>query len=973
MPARASLSLSVVLVLAPRRTAPSFALLCMALVALVVTGGVFWPSSDDDADEPPRVTSRQARVDVLDGPEKNQRIQLDLRLYIPERTPAPTVLLAHGFSGDKDTLAGPARRLAARGFSVLTYSARGFGDSTGKIALNSPEHEVTDAHQVLDWLARQPEVATQAEGDPLIGVAGVSYGGALSLLLAGTDSRVDAIAPIATYNDLADAILPNAASPDPIPTATAARGASGQSGVFRNAWARILFNAGHGNTSDPHALVSSDAGTPGGGSRPSSAADRAERQPATCGNLTKTVCRAYTELAQTGEASESTRKLLRAASPKSVTTHIDLPTLLVQPQQDGLFGLDQADANARQIAAAGGTVKMIWTSGDVRTAAELPSRIWRDVGDWFKHYLHETGEPRSPDPGTEFSYRSTAIESSTEQRTMVAETYPGVNAQRVARVSLSLHGDPARVVNPPGGNAVTDGLERGDDGAGDVSTSEQATPTEKPTHSPTTPQSTSASDRRRSVTFRSDDVEQPVRISGIPQAELAVASVPNQPSTGSAVLFADLYDVGPDGSRTPVGNGTSPIRLSELPADGESVTVDVALPATVHTLRAGHRLELRVSTTDPDYATPTEPAVHQVRLAGRKAVSVPTVDAVAVDGPTFPARTIIAICVIFGLISLSAIAAMTIRRFRRSTADLELADVPLSVHEVTKSYRRAPNAIHGLSMRVDPGRIVGLLGPNGAGKTTLLRIVLGMARADAGRVHVFGHPVRPGVPVLSRVGGIVESPGLLPHLSGLDNLRTYWEATGRPLDDAKLDQVLEVAGLGSAVDRRVETYGQGMKQRLALAQAMLGMPDLLVLDEPTTALDPSHIQQMRRILRDYAATGRAVVLSSHLLSEVEQTCTDVVVLHEGEVVARGSVAEIIGVGSETTFAVDRPQEAAEELRSLEGIGEVRVDGDEVHADLAEHGPAVAVNILVAAGVELRRVGPRRRLEDAFLELVGEER
>ncbi|MBR94570.1 MAG: ABC transporter ATP-binding protein, partial [Micrococcales bacterium] len=133
----------------------------------------------------------------------------------------------------------------------------------------------------------------------------------------------------------------------------------------------------------------------------------------------------------------------------------------------------------------------------------------------------------------------------------------------------------------------------------------------------------------------------------------------------------------------------------------------------------------------------------------------------------------------------------------------------------------------------------------------------------------------------------------LPHLSGRENLRLYWKASGREQQDPNLDYVLEIAGLGTAIDRKVRTYSQGMRQRLGIAQAMLGMPDVLVLDEPTNGLDPPQIREMRQVLQDYAATGRTVVVSSHLLSEVEQTCSHVVVMHRGTLIAKGTVTQLL--------------------------------------------------------------------------------
>jgi ABC-2 type transport system ATP-binding protein len=197
-----------------------------------------------------------------------------------------------------------------------------------------------------------------------------------------------------------------------------------------------------------------------------------------------------------------------------------------------------------------------------------------------------------------------------------------------------------------------------------------------------------------------------------------------------------------------------------------------------------------------------------------------------------------------------------------------------------------------VSFRAEPGQVVGLLGPNGAGKTTTIRMLMGLIRPDAGTAYVLGQAVRPGAPVLRSVGALVEGPGFLPHLSGIDNLRAYWAATGRPIEEAHLDEALRIADLGPAVKRQVRGYSQGMRQRLGIAQAMLGLPRLLILDEPVNGLDPPQIRAMRAMLAEYAASGRTVLLSSHLLAEVEVTCSHVVMMHQGRVLATGSVAEL---------------------------------------------------------------------------------
>jgi ABC-2 type transport system ATP-binding protein len=267
---------------------------------------------------------------------------------------------------------------------------------------------------------------------------------------------------------------------------------------------------------------------------------------------------------------------------------------------------------------------------------------------------------------------------------------------------------------------------------------------------------------------------------------------------------------------------------------------------------------------------------------------------------------------------------------------------------------------------------VGLLGPNGAGKTTALRVLLGLVQPTAGEVSLFGHRLVPGAPVLSRLGALVEGPGFLPHETGLDNLRLFWRATGRLEADARLEEALNVAGLGDSVHRRVKTYSHGMKQRLAVAQAMLGLPEVLVLDEPTDGLDPPQIVEMRRVLQRYATGGRAVLVSSHLLAEVEQTCTHVVVLHRGEVVASGPVQEVVGDAASVQFEVSDVAAAVEALGRA-GVAGVVPDGDgSLVAELDGLPRSAAVAALVDAGIGVSRVVPRRRLEDAFLALVGEE-
>lgn len=283
----------------------------------------------------------------------------------------------------------------------------------------------------------------------------------------------------------------------------------------------------------------------------------------------------------------------------------------------------------------------------------------------------------------------------------------------------------------------------------------------------------------------------------------------------------------------------------------------------------------------------------------------------------------------------AAIAAALLLTGRRRAASAppapELAEVPLQITDLSKRYAKSADryAVRDLSFRVEKGQVLGLLGPNGAGKTTTLRMLMGLIKPDAGEIRVFGHAIRPGAPVLSRVGAFVEGAGFLPHLSGRENLELYWQATGRPPEDAHLEEALEIAGLGDALARAVRTYSQGMRQRLAIAQAMLGLPDLLILDEPTNGLDPPQIREMREVMIRYAEAGRTVIVSSHLLAEVEQTCTHLVVMDRGRLVQAGPVAEIVGSGDTLLvgLAADISDPLVEKIAALPDVESVaRAEG-----------------------------------------------
>jgi ABC-2 type transport system ATP-binding protein len=248
---------------------------------------------------------------------------------------------------------------------------------------------------------------------------------------------------------------------------------------------------------------------------------------------------------------------------------------------------------------------------------------------------------------------------------------------------------------------------------------------------------------------------------------------------------------------------------------------------------------------------------------------------------------------------------------------------------------------------------------------------MGLIMPTEGEIRIFGHRVTPGAAVLSRLGSFIEGPGFLPHLSGTDNLELYWRSTGRRGIDSGMAIALEIAGLGDDVERKVRTYSQGMRQRLAIAQAMLGLPDLLVLDEPTNGLDPPQIREMRAVLGRYAATGRTVVVSSHLLAEVEQTCSHVVVMAGGRLIAAGPVEELIGAATSMVVEVDDPVRAGRIAEQVEGVDDVQVTatGLLVRAEAPARG--ALIRALALADVRVDRVAPQRGLEETFLALIGE--
>ncbi|OWA03583.1 ABC transporter ATP-binding protein [Streptomyces sp. CS113] len=863
-------------------------MLSAAAAVVVLAGAGTWTAVAGDDPAPVRRADRVMAVG--DG------VRLDTSYFTAgSGGRRPAVLLAHGFGGSKDDVREQAEDLARDGYAVLTWSARGFGKSTGKIGLNAPDGEVADVSRLIDWLADQPQVALDGDGDPRVGVAGGSYGGAVALLAAGHDTRVDAVAPAITYWNLADALFPN--------------------GVFKKLWAGIFVNSGGG-----------------------------------CDRFEADLCRMYQRVAESGTPDAEAVKLLEARSPQAVAERITVPTLLTQGQTDSLFPLGQADAAAKAIRANGAPVDVDWIAGGHDGGDLENDRVEARVDAWFDRYLKDD---QGAGTGPAFRVTRTGGVDSTDGQAQLrgasADRYPGLaNGQR----SVPLRGREQRVDNPAGANPPAVSALPGIGGAGGLSQLSSLGV------------GISLDFPGQYAAFESAPVGDDLRITGSPTATVHVRS-----TSEDAVLFAKVYDVGPGGT-SPVlpSQLVTPVRVEDAKA-GKDVTV--TLPAVDHEVQKGHRLRLVLASTDLGYASPAAPATYAVSLEGD--LSVPTAPGVTTAAAPLPAW-------VWWLPLAGAAVALALlwtgrRRTTAPAPDPALADVPLEITGLSKRYAGSTEryAVRELSFRVAKGQVLGLLGPNGAGKTTTLRMLMGLIKPDDGEIRVFGHAIRPGAPVLSRVGAFVEGAGFLPHLSGRENLELYWRATGRPPEDAHLDEALQIAGLGDALARAVRTYSQGMRQRLAIAQAMLGLPDLLILDEPTNGLDPPQIREMREVMIRYAAAGRTVIVSSHLLAEVEQSCTHLVVMDRGRLVQAGPVAEIIGSGDTllvgTGLPVDEP--LVDKVAALPGVASVvhTDDGLLVRLDPGGTAPGLVAE-LVRLEIPVASVGPHRRLEDAFLTLIG---
>ena len=290
-----------------------------------------------------------------------------------------------------------------------------------------------------------------------------------------------------------------------------------------------------------------------------------------------------------------------------------------------------------------------------------------------------------------------------------------------------------------------------------------------------------------------------------------------------------------------------------------------------------------------------------------------------------------------------------------------------------KSYGSGAGAVHALQaldLSIPRGGVYGILGPNGAGKSTLLRLALGLISPSLGTVRLLGAN-KTDTGVLRKVGAMIEAPSLYPFLTATDALRVFARMSGFA-EAGREAAVLERVGLTEAAHRRARTFSMGMRQRLALAAALLHRPELLILDEPTNGLDPAGMQAMRVLIRDLVdKDGVTIILSSHLLDEVEKVCDRVAILDHGKLIAEGAVADLVGAksaGGRGLFYLDvSPIEAALALLGAKG----RRHGDGVAADISREEAPALIRQLVAANIDIaeaRWLAPT--LEEIFLSRTG---
>lgn len=299
-----------------------------------------------------------------------------------------------------------------------------------------------------------------------------------------------------------------------------------------------------------------------------------------------------------------------------------------------------------------------------------------------------------------------------------------------------------------------------------------------------------------------------------------------------------------------------------------------------------------------------------------------------------------------------------------------MTDLVIETSGLRKEFRNRKGrrvAVQGLDLAVPAGGVHGFLGPNGSGKTTTIRMLLGLARATSGSMRLFGRPVPEALPeVIGRVGAVVESPKFSPHFTGRQNLLLLARSIGAP--DSRVDAAVQTVGLTGRDGDRYKSYSLGMKQRLAIAATLLKDPRLLILDEPTNGLDPAGIREIRETIRTLGESGVTVLLSSHILAEVQHVCTSATIIGNGRLLASGTVDDLLGSSTAYRVAVPDPATGSAALVAA-GLAAVADPAGGLRVETED--PAAVTRALAGAGIWLTELTPLRPdLETFFLQLTA---
>jgi ABC-2 type transport system ATP-binding protein len=558
----------------------------LAAATAVALPAAILPTGPARAQQSEAFTTEQVTVEVTDGPNDDQTVTIDAKVLIPEGVdgdnPAPVIISAHGFGGTENSEDAYNTSYAEAGYVVFAYSARGFGNTTGKIGLQSIDYDVKDVRQLIDFLAQRPEVALDGENDPVLGMSGPSYGGGIQLQVAGADDRVDAITPRITWNTLVYSLSPNnhfdagsdagrlalqENSIDPI-------------GVFKQQWTSAFFGLGQGEVNDPCSFVSP-------------------------------VCQRFAETTAAGRGNEATADLLKKSSPATQPRlrNIEAATFLLQGQSDTLFNLNEAIVNYTAIASNDAPVKMLWHDGGhsdtgVHTREFLENRIL----SWFDKHLRGA----EVETGPQFEFYRNWVEGKEVERFGGADSYPPTGDRRYFLSNTGPSAPDSGPGCPPNGTLVS---------SAESATAGQSTfladPSEPQSYSETSavPHSSQppASDvPGKCVAYETEPLAETTTVVGVPTAKLPLSSS----ADGQAQLYPKVYDVAPDGSTKLIRRLVAPTRSTDL-----STPVDARLAGIAHEFGRGHRIRFAVASTDQAYAFGNQrtPTTYTLSVGGEDA------------------------------------------------------------------------------------------------------------------------------------------------------------------------------------------------------------------------------------------------------------------------------------------------------------------------------------------------------------------